>query len=194
MTAVPGTLDTMTAPYVANAFFDFDDVVNIDGWQKPKYRHRLAPMDERLGEIQSALVPMGGGLAERIQWFDGVIEYMGSLQDRGVNVRWLSTWEKETTSLGRVLGRHFGYLPWDTYIQKAKNQTEITMGRDARKLAVVREVTESEGLPFVWTDDSAVRLWRPEDFNVPSLGVHIRRITGFDRLDAERVDSFLSVL
>lgn len=184
----------MSTPYVANAFFDFDDVVNIDGWQKPKFRHRLAPMEDRLGEVQSALVPLGGGLAERIQWFDGVIDYMRSLQERRVNVRWLTTWEKETSHLAKPLGISLGYLPWDTYIRKSLNQTEITMGRDARKLEVVKRVTAEEKLPFMWAEDSATRLWKPEDFEVPSLGTLVRRVTGFDRLDAERWDAFLGTL
>lgn len=184
----------MSRLYVANAFIDFDDFVNIDGWQKPKFRHRLAPPEDRLGEVQSALVPMGGGLAERIQWFDGVIEYFRSLQERDVNIRWLSTWEKETRHLAKPLGIALGYLPWDTYIRKALNQTEITMGRDARKLEVVKSITASERLPFLWGDDSATRLWKPEDFDVPSHGTRVRRVTGFDRLDAEQWDAFLGTL
>ena len=184
-------MDTMSTPYVANAFFDFDDVVNIDQFQKPKYRHRLAPMEDRLGELQSAIVSMGGGLGERIQWFDGVIDYMRSLQERNVNVRWLTTWEKETRRLAQPLGIALDFLPWDTHISKALNQTEITMGRDARKLEVVKTVTAAEGLPFLWAEDSATKLWKPEDFSVPSLGTLVHRVSGFDRLDAEQWDEFL---
>lgn len=179
--------------YKANLFLDFDDVVNIEGWLKPKYRHRRAPLEDRLGETRSASVP-NGGFSYRICWFEGVVDYFRLLQEQGVNVRWLSTWEAETSKLAAPLGWHAGYIPWDTYIRKAISVKDIENGRNARKLAAVKEVTEQEGLPFVWVDDTATTLWNPADFEVPSLGLVIRRITGFDRLDAERIDSFLGNL
>lgn len=187
-------LDSRTSRF--NVFLDFDDVINIEGVQKPKNRVLNAPFEDRFGDNPVARrVEDGNRQRYKVSFYPAAIAYFKALEALGGHVRWLSTWERDTGRFKFDLGPDFafGYLPWNPWPSNLTrdNAEEV---RDTAKLAVVTEVTAAENLPFVWVDDSATRLFVAEDFAVPALAVRPTKPTGFDRTHAASIDLFLGQL
>jgi hypothetical protein len=188
------TYGPTTAP-LFNVFLDFDDVINVEGCQRPKNRTKNAPYEDRFDDN-----PLYRGvedsrrIKEKVTFYPGAIAYFKTLEARGGRVRWLTTWERDSLRFKHFLGPDFdfGYMPWNPW-PDGLTSANVDDVRDAAKLDVVKAATAAESLPFIWVDDSATRLFDAADFHVPALAVRPTKPTGFDKTHVPAIEEFLSV-
>lgn len=190
-----GTYGPTSAP-LFNVFLDFDDVINIEGFQKPKNRPFNAPYEDRFDDNPLYRhVEDSKRLRYPVSFYPGAIAYFKRLESLGGRVRWLTTWERDSLRFKFDLGPDFdfGYLPWNPWPEGMTDDTRDAI-RDAAKLAVVETTTADECLPFVWVDDSATALFDAANFRVPALAVRPTKPTGFDKTHAAVIDGFIASL
>lgn len=179
-----------------NVFLDFDDVINVEGVQKPKNRAKNAPWEDRFDANPVGFhIEDSNRVRYKVSFYPGAIAYFKYLESIGGNVRWLSTWERDTLRFKHYISPDFAfdYLPWNPWPDNLTRHNADEL-RDHAKLDVVKTTTAADGLPFIWVDDSATRLLDPSDFSVPALAVRPSKPTGFDRTHASAIDSFLASL
>ena len=190
-----GTYGPTSAP-LFNVFLDFDEVINIEGFQKPKNRPLNAPYADRFDENPLYRhVEDSKRVRYPVSFYPGAIAYFKHLESLGGHVRWLTTWERDSLRFKFDLGPDFafGYLPWNPWPEGMTEENRDDL-RDAAKLAVVKATTAAENLPFIWVDDSATRLFDAADFDVPALAVQPTKPTGFDKTHAADIDAFVRSL
>ncbi len=199
MLGVMSTPSDATSPATAprfNVFLDFDDVINIEGVQKPKNRVKNAPYEDRFDSNPvSRHAEDSTRTRYKVSFYPKAIAYFKHLESLGGNVRWLTTWERDSLRFKFDLGPDFafGYLPWNPWPDNLTRENADDI-RDNAKLAVVKATTADDRLPFIWVDDSATRLFDPADFDVPALAVRPTKPTGFDKTHAAAIDDFIARL
>lgn len=170
-------------------YLDFDGVVNFSASRSKYTKHSDTP--HRLGR---ASVFVDKSWCD-LNWSRELVYKLNSLKDdTGFNLLWLSTWLGHTASVEATLGlKSDGFLDWDAESNLPLKLDELILERDNRKYDVLKINVANRGMPFVWVDDSATKLFNPKDFNPlpPHLVLTPDEDYGLTRSDLSAIDTFM---
>lgn len=161
-------------------FYDFDGVFNWHGTS----RNQRKKLDDAPGYWKRvsvyAVPPEGatGGWGASGSWY--TVEWSGELVHKLKELRkdtnykwvWLTTWLYNTDKVDYSLGIESDFTAvWDAYPSKRMTDDELDAYRYEKKLEFVLDWQKNNpGVPFVWVDDEATRLWDADKHSVnPNL-------------------------
>lgn len=193
---------------MVHVFFDFDGVFNWHGTSRSAYRKNkdalgyvrkvdvYVPADNVTGGWSSA-APRGNWYT--LDWSAELVKKLLDLRaDYPFTWEWLTTWVGNTDKINKNLGitdTTTAFWVPDPVGMARMNDDALQNYRDTSKLAVVRAwVQDNPGVPFVWVDDTATKLWDTDFASAPHLVITPDEKYGMTKPDLDAFTSFVNSL
>lgn len=187
-------------------FYDFDGVFNWNGTS----RNQRKKLEDAPGYWKRASVyteppegAVGGWRTGRGSWYS--LDWSGELvhklkelrKDTGYKWVWLTTWLYNTDKVDYSLGVESDFTAlWDAYPPERRTDEELDNYRYEKKLEFVLDWQKhNPGVPFVWVDDEATRLWDASKHSVnPNLVLMPSSAHGLMLSEVAQMREFLTSL